>query len=95
MPPVLGYLWQHPISSTNFYISYSLLHHKPPQNVVTLNDNHLFAHNSVGQQFGLGSAGQFFYWSHLSLLICVQSDGRFARTVQSYGLIHVPGTGVG
>lgn len=69
MPLALGYLWQHPTSCPNFYISCLLLHDKPSENVVALKVNHPFAQNSVGQQFGQGSLGQFFCQSHLGSLM--------------------------
>lgn len=39
---------------------------KLPQNLMTLINTHFIFHNSVGQEFGQGSAGQFCCRWHLS-----------------------------
>lgn len=49
-------------------ISQLLLCIKSPQNLALKMTAILFAHNSVGQKFGLGSARQFFCWSYLMWL---------------------------
>lgn len=48
---------------SNFCFSQLLLHNKQPQNYWLEKNTILFAHRSVVQQFGLGSAGLFFYQS--------------------------------
>lgn len=52
--------------------------------LVAWNSNHLLDYNSVGQQFGLGSAGCFFCWFCLGSAIWIQSAGDLIGAGQSW-----------
>lgn len=56
------------------------LHNKPNQHSVAYNSHYfIFAHNSMAQQFGLGSAEWFFCWSFLGSVMQLQSSSNLTR----------------